>query len=1039
MTTFKTRARTLDMLGKQQIAGMPTAISELFKNAHDAYADRVVINYYRSDGLFVLRDDGVGMSKQEFIERWMTIGTESKFDPSRTPTRKPGKEVRPMLGEKGIGRLAVATIGPQLMVLTRRIVDKGESDLTAAFLNWSIFEWPGIDLDEIEIPLRSFSPGTLPTARDVAEMVQEFYRNAEIAGRRFDRHLLERIISELDQFDIDPQEIDSYLEKPSLREYGCGTYFIIEPCSTLLADDIDGDPSASKAALKKATPLKKALLGFSNTMVPNSSSVIHTAFRDHKSDDISEELISENEFFTPEEFRDTDHRVRGKFDEFGQFRGVISIYGDSTPDHIIPWGGGHGIPTKCGPFSIDFAAFEGENKHSTIPQEDHAKLAAKTEQLGGLSIYRNGIRVLPYGDTDYDWLDIEFRRTKSAYYYYFSHRKMFGAVEIDSKENQDLRKKQGERDSKRTSPNRQFRSILQNFFLQIAADFFRSDGVHAAVFDDRKSELSREEARSRRIQQVSVRKKKFEADLNVFFERLAENAPQKEVKELFEKIAGKLRLACNIADSEIAAREVIELESRAHAEIRELESRYNISRPRIGLSKRTLRDWSIYKSQFILLQEREFRPMRERVEDLIGGEVTKAKLSLNRRVRAEAVLEDLGRNARKSTGNSSRDVRTEADNVASEAREVAGISLKAVENELRAVISEFQQLDDAEMSDEKFVESRDELELRILTITEEKKELLRSILEQLRAIDITGKTSTTEQLMAIEQRNLSLEEKYEADAQLAQLGMAIEIINHEFSGTIRSVRNGLRKLKAWADVNEGLGDLYDSIQVSFDHLDGYLTLFTPLQHRLYRKAVAISGSEIFDFLAELFRARLERHNVSLTATKTFAKARVVGFPSSFYPVFVNLVDNSIFWLSQQNPQRERSIRLDEQAGCLLVANTGPGVSVRDRESIFEFGFSRKPGGRGMGLHIGRESLRRIGFDLKFIDGDGGAKFGIIRMEESLELHMGSTTKHLHRDSEIAERFLQTAVAVDDEAYMSPDWGDTPTGEIAFAHPFPEVN
>ena len=61
---------------------------------------------------------------------------------------------------------------------------------------------------------------------------------------------------------------------------------------------------------------------------------------------------------------------------------------------------------------------------------------------------------------------------------------------------------------------------------------------------------------------------------------------------------------------------------------------------------------------------------------------------------------------------------------------------------------------------------------------------------------------------------------------------------------------------------------------------------------------------------------------------------------------------------------------------------GRGVSVRDRESIFEFGFSRKPGGRGMGLHIGRESLRRIGFDLKLIDGDGGAKFGIIRLEKS---------------------------------------------------------
>ena len=45
MATFRTRARALDMLGRQQIAGLPTAISDLFKNAHDAYADHAEIDY----------------------------------------------------------------------------------------------------------------------------------------------------------------------------------------------------------------------------------------------------------------------------------------------------------------------------------------------------------------------------------------------------------------------------------------------------------------------------------------------------------------------------------------------------------------------------------------------------------------------------------------------------------------------------------------------------------------------------------------------------------------------------------------------------------------------------------------------------------------------------------------------------------------------------------------------------------------------------------------------------------------------------------
>ena len=983
MATFKTRARTLDMLGRQQIAGIPTAICELFKNAHDAYADRVEIDHYRSDGLFVLRDDGVGMSREDFVTRWLTIGTESKLDPSRKPPRDPDKEPRPMLGEKGIGRLAIATIGPQLLVLTRARTDDGASDLTAAFLNWGIFEWPGIDLEDIDIPLRSFPPGALPSKDDVAEMVGEFRSSAERVGDGVEGELRRKLAGELDRFDIDPQEIDSCHQELSLGGDGHGTHFIIKPTSELLVDDIDGDPTGSKAAvLKKAPPLKKALLGFGNTMTPDCHRVIRTAFRDHKTEDPSDDLIAEEEFFTPEEFRNADHRIRGQFDEFGQFLGEISIYGDTVADHVVPWSGGHSSHTLCGPFSIDFAALEGESRHSTIPHEEHARLASKAEQLGGLYIYRNGIRVLPFGDTDYDWLDIEFRRTKSAYYYYFSHRKMFGSVEIDAVRNRELREKAGREGFQQNKAYRQFRSILQNFFLQMAADFFRTEGVHAETFDLRKTELSKEdEARRRRERQVLERRRKFADSLNGFFDRLARDAPQEEALELTEGVAAELRSVCGIADGRMAARKVLELERRAQSDIRELEARYRISRPRIGLSKAVLRDWSVYNTEFASLQKNVFRQARELVEDIIGEETRKARLSLGRRVRTEAALEGLGQEARRTTGESSREVRSEADRVAAGAREAAGKSIRIVESELRKVLSEFQRIDLANMPDEMFVETRDALESRILKITEDQSALLRSVLEQLRTIDVTGESSTAEQLMAIEQRNLLLEGEAEADAQLAQLGMAIEIINHEFSSTIRSVRKGLRQLKAWADVNEGLRDLHDSIRTNFDHLDGYLTLFTPLQRRLYRKAVEIHGSAIRDFLEELFRARLARHGVTLTATRAFAKAKVVGFPSNFYPVFVNLVDNAIFWLSQQNPQRDRKIELDEREGTLLVSDTGPGVDARDREAIFEFGFTRKPGGRGMGLHIGRESLRRTGFDLQLIRGDGGATFGMVPMDQ----------------------------------------------------------
>ena len=75
------------MLGRQQIAGIPTAISELFKNAHDAYAERVEVDYYRRDGLFVLRDDGSGME-----------GTNSSTDGSRSQPRPASSESVPRAG-----------------------------------------------------------------------------------------------------------------------------------------------------------------------------------------------------------------------------------------------------------------------------------------------------------------------------------------------------------------------------------------------------------------------------------------------------------------------------------------------------------------------------------------------------------------------------------------------------------------------------------------------------------------------------------------------------------------------------------------------------------------------------------------------------------------------------------------------------------------------------------------------------------------------------------------------------------------------------
>jgi signal transduction histidine kinase len=66
------------------------------------------------------------------------------------------------------------------------------------------------------------------------------------------------------------------------------------------------------------------------------------------------------------------------------------------------------------------------------------------------------------------------------------------------------------------------------------------------------------------------------------------------------------------------------------------------------------------------------------------------------------------------------------------------------------------------------------------------------------------------------------------------------------------------------------------------------------------------------------------------------------------------VDNALFWLG--SVKSDRKILFDVSVGELIVANTGPAIETRDEKRIFERGFSRKPGGRGLGLFISSRAL-----------------------------------------------------------------------------------
>ena len=54
-------------------------------------------------------------------------------------------------------------------------------------------------------------------------------------------------------------------------------------------------------------------------------------------------------------------------------------------------------------------------------------------------------------------------------------------------------------------------------------------------------------------------------------------------------------------------------------------------------------------------------------------------------------------------------------------------------------------------------------------------------------------------------------------------------------------------------------------------------------------------------------------------------------------------------------------------GSIVIANNGPKIERRDADRIFERGFSRKPGGRGLGLYISAKALEPEKMVLRLVE------------------------------------------------------------------------
>lgn len=194
-------------------------------------------------------------------------------------------------------------------------------------------------------------------------------------------------------------------------------------------------------------------------------------------------------------------------------------------------------------------------------------------------------------------------------------------------------------------------------------------------------------------------------------------------------------------------------------------------------------------------------------------------------------------------------------------------------------------------------------------------------------------------------------------AEQAGFGLAAAVSIHELNKIATNFYNGITDL-----INAGGQNTYqlDSLRSASDSLRSELKRLSPLRTVRNEKPRCFKISQAVHYAQELFRGRLQDNRI----TVHFAvddDIEVYARYSTLCQVFVNLIDNSVYWLSLiPEERRVITIRIETNKRFVIFADSGRGIDSAIRPYLFEAGYSMKIPPSGLGLFICKSYMNAIG-------------------------------------------------------------------------------
>jgi signal transduction histidine kinase len=361
---LRPRARIMRTLGDELISSEVVALIELVKNAYDADARRVLVKFEGDlsigQGKIEVIDNGHGMSLDTILNHWFEPATMVKKH-----QRKSEKLKRRVLGEKGIGRFAVSRLADRLEVVTRRAGTDAE---VLVLFDWLEFDKEDKYLDEIEILWEVGRPAEICPDGTIKELWEEDDkppRAVEMSHGTILRMEGLRIQWERDQIETIRRDL-SRLISPAFGQD-----------AKLIKEDF-------QIRLKLPSPYEE----FSGVIGP------------------------------PDALKNPHYTLKGDVAADGSYDVTVEYRGNKPSEGIqgkAVFADGH--KPLCGPFSIELRVWDrdtpslaelAQGMRSTV-----ADLRRDLDRATGINIYRDGFRVLPYGEPNNDWLRLDIRRVNN--------------------------------------------------------------------------------------------------------------------------------------------------------------------------------------------------------------------------------------------------------------------------------------------------------------------------------------------------------------------------------------------------------------------------------------------------------------------------------------------------------------------------------------------------------------------------------------------------------------------------------------------------